>query len=51
MTASQAAVLAMMIIHNENRQIAELSDVQIMGYLIDAGFEDSKENVAAIRQA
>lgn len=49
MTENLAKEVAGRIAANETRLICELSDVEIMGYLIDAGFEDTVENVKAVR--
>lgn len=51
MTNQQAFESAMKIAQNENRPVNELSNSEIEGYLVDFGFEDSDENVAAIRNA
>ena len=49
MNLEQAMTVVCSIVSNETRLICELSDSEIMGYLIDRGFDDSKENVEIIR--
>lgn len=49
MNKEQAMMVVCSIVMNETRLICELSDSEIEGYLIDKGFEDSKENVQVIR--
>ena len=49
MTTQQAIDIIGSIVANETRDITELSDYEIYGYLVDAGFEENAENVAMIR--
>ena len=49
MTNLQAINIIGSISANETRLINELSDREIEGYLIDAGIEETKENVEMIR--
>lgn len=49
MNKEQAMMVVCSIVMNETRLICELSDSEIEGYLVDNGFEDSKENVQVIR--
>lgn len=51
MTKQQAIDVAGRIAANETRLICELADREIEGYLVDAGFEETAENVAAVREA
>lgn len=50
MTNLQAINVVGSIAANETRLISELSDREIESYLVDAGFEETKENVEAIRK-
>ena len=51
MTEQQAYEIAVAIIQNEGRFIAELTDLEICGYLVDRNLEETAENIAAIRAA
>lgn len=51
LTDQQVEDVVCRILANETRMIHELSDVEIEGYLIDAGLADTDENVRAIRKA
>lgn len=44
-------LIAMAIQQNEGRWIAEMSDSEILMYLVDRNIEETAENVAAIRNA
>lgn len=59
MTSEQAANVAIAIFLNENMAVKnmtvsavrQLSDSQIAGYLIDNGHDDTKTNIAKVREA
>lgn len=51
MTKQQVIDVVGRIAANETRLICELSDREIEGYLVDAGFEETAENVSAVRKA
>lgn len=51
MSQQQAFDLAVKIQQNEGKSIRELSDSQIRYYLVDGNFEETAENIAAIRMA
>jgi hypothetical protein len=51
MTIQEAREVVCRIISNETREIRELSDREIEGYLVDAGFEETAENVTLVRTA
>jgi hypothetical protein len=51
LTEQQVEDVVCRIVSNETRLICELSDGEIEGYLVDAGFEETDESVAAIRKA
>ena len=51
MTKQQIEEVVCRIVSNETRMICELSDREIEGYLVDAGFEETAENIAAVRRA
>lgn len=50
MTQSQIELLCFSIWQNEGRYPNELTDIELCGYLIDLGYDDSTENVKLIRQ-
>ena len=47
----RAFEVSMEIAQNEGRDIAELTDAEIEGYMVDKGIEETDENIAAIRNA
>lgn len=49
MTTQQAIDVAGSISANESRDVNELSDQEICGYLVDAGHEETPENIALVR--
>jgi hypothetical protein len=50
MTKNQVESVVSAIVANEpNRSIADLSDLEIAGYLIDQNIDDSVENIKTIR--
>tara|TARA_R110000803_G_scaffold193054_2_gene255969 strand:- start:1449 stop:1604 length:156 start_codon:yes stop_codon:yes gene_type:complete len=51
MTSSQAQEVAMAIWQNEDRSPAELTNVEIFGYLVERGIDDTDANVDAVRKA
>ena len=51
MTKDQLENVVCRIVCNETRLICELSDHEIEGYLVDAGIEETDENIKSVRNS